>query len=361
MAKPKKLPSSSIVTQANELVSARYILPVAEQRLVLTMISRIQPEDEDFKPYHVSIGELAEFLGISKGSVYSECKKITKSLLSRVLEINASGRLLQTHWVSSADYVDGSGKVVLSIDPLLKPYLLQLKGNFTSFKLDMVLSFKSQYTMRIYSLLKQNQNLKTRQYDIQEFREILGLREDQHKEYKHVKFNILRPVKNELDLKSDLTFVVDEIKSGRQVVGIKIYIQTNTALLTPNIETTDIEVQEQTGTVSQEIDTLLSLVPKFHKNKKSVQTSITNYHKKHGADYVNRNIRYSNEKSVDSYPGFLANALKNDWGHDWKIEQQNKIKQKPIEIWERQGFKSQEEYDAFMYERQMQAYTKTNA
>jgi plasmid replication initiation protein len=54
--------------------------------------------------------------------------------LEKVVEIQEPGRLLQTHWVSSADYVDGTGMVNLTFDPLLKPYLLQLKGNFTSSK-----------------------------------------------------------------------------------------------------------------------------------------------------------------------------------------------------------------------------------
>ena len=80
MARQKKiLPSSLIVTQANELISARYTLPLVEQRLVLTMIARIQPEDEDFKEYRVSIRELSEFIGIDKNSAYRECKKLQKT------------------------------------------------------------------------------------------------------------------------------------------------------------------------------------------------------------------------------------------------------------------------------------------
>jgi plasmid replication initiation protein len=136
------------------------------------MIARIQPEDEDFKPYRISLNELAEFLGINKNHIYADCKKITKKLLDKVVEIQETGRLLQTHWVSSADYVDGTGMVNLTFDPLLKPYLLQLKGNFTSSKLEMLLSFKSQYTMRMYTLLKQYERLNERMVELQQLREI---------------------------------------------------------------------------------------------------------------------------------------------------------------------------------------------
>ena len=57
--------------------------------------------------------------------------------------------------------------------------------------------------------------------------------------------------------------------------------------------------------------------------------------------------------------GFLNNALKDDWGHDWELEQQTvPVKKKVVEIWERQGFPSQKEYDDFMYRKQMEAYGK---
>ena len=205
--------SSSIVTQSNELISARYTLPLSEQRLLLTMIARIQPDDEDFKPYKIGVGELADFLGVARGSAYRECKKITKSLLSRVVEIRDADTLIQIGWVSSAVYVDGTGTVILSFDPLLKPYLLELKGNFTSCKLEMLLSFKSQYTVRMYTFLKQYERLKEREIELGQLRDVLGISVDQHVEYKNFKTNILNSVQKELIEKSDLTFEYDEIKS----------------------------------------------------------------------------------------------------------------------------------------------------
>jgi len=68
---------------------------------------------------------------------------------------------------------------------------------------------------------------------------------------------------------------------------------------------------------------------------------------------------YSNAKADKSYAGFLNNALKEDWGHDWELEQQEvPVKKNVMEIWERQGFGSQKEYDDFMYKKQMEKYEK---
>ena len=366
MARKKKiLPSSLIVTQANELISARYTLPLVEQRLVLTMIARIQPEDEDFKEYRVSIRELSEFIGIDKNSAYRECKKTTENLLKRVLKIEEPGRLLQTHWVSSADYIDGEGCVVLCFDPKLKPYLLQLKGNFTSCKLEMLLSFKSQYTIRFYNLLKQYQSLKTREIRLELLRDMLGLGKDQHTEYSNFKNNILKPIQKELIEKADLTFEFDEIKYGRRVGALRFRI-FNKKL----IECTSDKVLDNVVSIAPDLppleaktsplpSQLLLLVPEQHQAKKTVQAALETFEKKHGFDYVKRNILYSNAKADKSYAGFLNNALKEDWGHDWELEQKEvPVKKNVMEIWERQGFGSQKEYDDFMYKKQMEAYGK---
>src|SRR5450759_1319420 len=224
--KKKPLIASLIVTQANELVESRYNLTLGEQRLIFTMIARIQPEDEDFKPYRISLHELADFLGINKNHIYADCKKITKKLLEKVVEIQEPGRLLQTHWVSSADYIDGTGMVNLTFDPLLKPYLLQLKVNFTSSKLEMLLSFKSQYTMRMYTLLKQYERLKGREIDLQQLRDTLGLGKDQYKRYNDFKKDILESTQKELKAKADLYFEFDEIKYGRRVGAVRFHIFT---------------------------------------------------------------------------------------------------------------------------------------
>jgi plasmid replication initiation protein len=369
MAKQNKklLPKSLIVTQSNHLVQARYNLPLAEQRLVLTMISKIQPDDEDFKPYRISVGELAEFLGVDKGSAYRECKKTTENLLQRVLSIEEEDGLLQTNWVSSAKYIDGTGMVNLTFDPSLKPYLLQLKSNFTSCKLEMLLSFKSQYTVRVYTLLKQYQKLKEREVGLEELRMVLGVGKEQYQLYGDFRRYVLQSTQKELSEKADLYFEFEEIKYGRRVGAIRFLIFTRKLLNVSSSEQISLfdEVVNIPSFTSKNVqnlllsDELLLLVPDPHRIKKTVQAAIIEFERKQGADYVKRNILYSNTKSGKSYAGFLVKALKSDWAHDWELDQQAiVVKKKVMEVWERQGFPSKKEYDDFMYRKQMEAYGK---
>ncbi len=367
MAKKKKVtPPSLIVTQSNKLVEARYNLSLGEQRLVMAMIAQVQPGDEDFKPYRISIADFAEFLGIDKGSAYRECKKITKKLLSRVLEIQEDDLLIQIGWVSSAKYRDGQGYAELFFDPNLKPYLLNLQRDFTSCKSNMLMSFKSQYTIRVYMLLKQYLKLEERKIELELLRDMLGLRKDQHVEYKHFKANILIPVQKELKAKSDLYFEFDEIKASRRVVAINFHILHNKLIEATlgedqqDVVATIPALPAPTAKITAPQSELLFLIPSQHQGLKTVGTAIESYEKKHGFAYVKRNILYSNAKAAKSYAGFLNNALKNDWGCDWELEQKPVPEKKKVpEIWERSGFKTLEEYADTMFRRQMESYGKS--
>ncbi len=369
MAKKKKksLPNSLIVTQSNKLVESRYNLPLGEQRLVLTMIARIQPDDEDFKPYRIRVHEFAEFLGIDKGSAYRECKKTTEKLLSRVISIEEPDGLLQINWLSSAKYIDGTGMVNLSFDPLLKPYLLQLKSNFTSCKLAMLLSFTSQYTMRIYTLLKQYEKLKKREIEVDVLRDMLGLGKDQYELYSNFKNRILIPTQQELAEKADVYFEFEEIKYGRRVGAILFHIFSKKlpAELLANDESVIEVVSDKPPSfirvnlpANPVIDDLLLLVAEQYRNRKGVLASIIEFEKKQGFEYVRRNILYSNILVKSNYGKLLSDSLKNDWGHDWEKEQQKPVKPPVLEVWEKQGFKTFKEYDDFKYNETMTRYGK---
>ena len=367
MAKKKKIaPPSLIVTQSNKLVEARYNLSLGEQRLVMAMIAQVQPGDEDFKPYRISIAEFADFLGIDKGSAYRECKKLTKKLLGRVIEIQEEDRFIQVTWAASAEYVDGSGAVDLACSPLLMPYLLNLQMDFTSCKLDILMRFKSQYTLRMYMLLKQYIKLTERKIELDSLREMLGLRKDQHIEYSDFKRNILNSVQKELKDKADLYFEFDEIKFSRRVVAIHFHIFSKKLLEATldkkpsNTAPLILELPSPLAKISSSLQQLLALMPEQHRARKTILSALEFYEKKHGFEYVKRNILYSNTKASKSYAGFLNNALKNDWGHDWDIEQKAPVpaKKKAPEVWEREGFSSEREYAEHMFRKQMEACGK---
>jgi hypothetical protein len=313
-------------------------------RLLFTVISKVQPDDTKLTVYRIPVAEFADFLGVAKGSAYTEMKKITHSIVTRYVEIKSPGRLVQTTWVSQAEYIDGTGTVDVQLSEAMIPHLLQLKnGNFTQCKLLMLLSFKSQYTLRLYMLLKQkrdhNPYAKTYDFELSELRKILGVsveyipRSDKfskaqeamelYPEYKVFKRCVLDTARKELDAKGDIGFEYDEIRHGRPVTALSFRVfNIPRAGMLPAEEQLNLDLTAQSGTDLDFITTLFSFVPEQHRAKKAVRATIEAAEKTHGFDYVKRNILYSNAHAATNYAGYLSGALAIDYGHDWEIEQQ---------------------------------------
>lgn len=227
----KKLKNQElIVTQSNRVVEARYSLTLQEQRIVLLMISMIEPDDDDFKDYVIKVSDFVELIGINNKNIHKEIKEVLINLRERSLLIQKDTGYLITGWISSAEYVDQRGEILLSFDKKLKPYLLALKSNFTQQKLHQVINFKRNSTIRIYTLLKQYEGIGSREFKVDELKKILGLA-NKYKVWQRFKEVVLLPAQEELSRVddqgnhlSDIGFEFTPIKDVRTIVGVKFKI-----------------------------------------------------------------------------------------------------------------------------------------
>ena len=216
-----------LIVKSNKLNEARFRLGIQEQRVILNMISMIKKGDDDFKPYKFSVKEFAELVGVTANkNIYTQVKAITRSLLGRHLTIQEPDGDLQIGWISSAKYYDGQGIVELRFDPLLKPYLLALKKEFTRYQLKNTIRLKSAYSVRIYELLKQYQHIGIRHFRLDELRSALGIPDGKLARYHDFKKRVLDVAMKEL-VSTDISFKYSVGKQGRKVSSIQFVIHQN--------------------------------------------------------------------------------------------------------------------------------------
>ncbi|MBU3173400.1 replication initiation protein [Clostridium estertheticum] len=216
-----------IVTKSNTLITCNYDLNLQEQKIILTLASMVQPQDTEFKQYEFIIKDFIALLGLKDQSKYTEVRKITKALKEKVFEIKEGTDIIQVSWLGGVRYKPKQGIVMLRLDPDLKPYMLQLKELYTSYKLENILTLKSKYSLRIYELLKSNQFKKEWEIDLEDLRKILVATESSYLVYQNVKNRIILQAQKELKEKTDISFDFHEIKTGRKVTAIKFKIRTN--------------------------------------------------------------------------------------------------------------------------------------
>jgi plasmid replication initiation protein len=327
---------NQVIRKSNELIEARYKLSLAEQRVVLLLASEISPNDEDFKDYEIRVADFAEMFGLQTDkSLYEKVQNASDSLLGRTLQLSTDvNTSRKTAWLSYVEYVKGSGVVKLRFDKSLKPYLLQLKGHYTQYQFNYVMNFKSQYSMRLYEILKMDAFKANKNWQFEkniavlELRSIFGIDKKDYPLFANFKQKVIQPATSEVSDKTDL--IINNVqygKTGRKITNITFFVgirtEQETKLRQANLRIEDIKPEKESEN-HPVIDTLVSLGFSFEIAKA--------YHTKHGVKKIERNIAYTlaknQEKPITNIPAYLNSAIEQDYGGAWDIENQKKEEKK---------------------------------
>ena len=309
--------SKELIVKHNKLIEANYKLTLQEQKLILVLSAAIEKEDRDFKKCIFSVTELAERLVLDKRAYYTELKEITEKLISKVIKIKEPNGLLQMSWLSSAQYYDNTGKVELSFDEKLKPYLLQLSSHFTKLELKKLVSLNSIYAVRIYELLKQYEKLEERTFEIEELRKTLGIEKTKHKKYNDFKREVLIRAEREINEKTDLNVSFEEIKTSRRITSIKFKIERQAAE-EPIQEIEKVEIVNPKNKVENSVeysDDVLNLFDLLLDSERveSRKRELAELLKEHSFEYLKTDIEYCNGQRPEKYWSYFIKSIKS--GH----------------------------------------------
>lgn len=309
-----------IIKKSNYFImNSSYDLSLEEQKLILTLASMVQPDDEDFKPYKFRINDFMELLGVDTKTKYTEIPKITKELMKKVFEIEEDDIIIQVAWLSSATYKKGTGTVELEFSPKLKPYMLKLNGLFTQYKLANILSMRSKYSPRIYEILKCNEFKKQGYIElkIEDLRKLLKSG-NIYPRYNDFKRKVIIQTQKELKKISDISFEFEEIKTGRKVTSLKFYIQSNNKpkikkniiAPVPDEMACDIVVDVEEVNQTSYIEQILALI-----NQPITEFQAKQIYAAANGDMNKIREKYDLSKSfnVTNLVGWLIKAIKDDY------------------------------------------------
>ena len=110
----------------------------------------------------------------------------------------------------------------------MKPFLLELKKNFTAYELIYTLHFRSKYSIRLYELVKSIHfheiETYSRTYPLDELKRLLDA--ETYEQYRDFRTRVLEPAIKELNKYSDKNIEYRPIKRGRSVAQIELTIST---------------------------------------------------------------------------------------------------------------------------------------
>lgn len=252
MATPPRQNADKIVAQHNALVNARFSFVPLQMRLFLALLSRISLDDTEFKEHVIPISEL--LFERHGGSAYQQldemCDDITSfKLYIEILEDVTRKRRRRPKYdyiplMAKAGYDGDLGGIVAAFNPLIMPYLLQLResGNFTLADLDELRKLKSPSSVRIYWLLKEYSDFGQRTVTPEQLRFMLDIAENEYPRFSNFKARVLDRAQLEL-ARTDMPFTYELERQNQLVQRIKFLFGYDTTNADTN-ETEEIQEKE---------------------------------------------------------------------------------------------------------------------
>ena len=299
----------SKILKSNALISARYKqkYTLHGQKTILWILSQIDKNDIDNNDeYTLSVKEYSDALGIDPSYIYQEAQNIAEKLMSKILSIKEeNGNWIVCAWLSGMRYENGT--LYVSIYPPLKPHLLALKSNFTTYQLKYSLELSSTYAIRIYELLSQYRTIGNRIIDVGELREMLGIQPGELKQFVDLRNGVLNIAQREINAKTDIAFDWKPIKTSRTITRIKFLITQKARLLD--------EDKKDMLTINDELKASLL---KIGFNEKELAKLITDF----GENKIGEKYEYlSFQKKIKLPKQWLIKALVDDYNvADMNIE-----------------------------------------
>ena len=208
------------VVKHNNLVNikGKYQYSVNQLKLICHLIANIKPNEEDFTKKQVSIKEL-NFIDENTYN-HNYFKEEFVRLLEMPFQIPEDEGW--TNWFSYLKYKNGV--IEYRFDPALKPFLLNLKENFTSYHLSNVMNLKSNYAILTFELLAQARNQGYRNITIKEYRELLKIPDS----YLNADIlRLLKKVQKEIKDRTNLQFDFAFKKMGKAFHSINFVVKNN--------------------------------------------------------------------------------------------------------------------------------------
>lgn len=246
-----------LVCKSNEIVQkTRYDFSMAEQRMIAYICSKIKPIEAldrakgvEFQlEYDFNILDYSRICGIEdNGRVYEECKALLKGLRDKSMWLTLpDGSETTVGWLAKATTNKRSGIAKIKIDEDLAPYLFDLQSKFLSYGLKNILSMKSQYSIRLYELLKSYHDMKIGQTDhrnkieklknpkkiywtieLDELKKKLMVENvKSYTNFNLFKTKVLEKAQIEINELTDINIYFEPIIKGRKTIAVKFIIQT---------------------------------------------------------------------------------------------------------------------------------------
>ena len=144
-----------VVMANNMMTHSASNLTLDELKLLRFIIMQTKKGDKELFEFELLAKDFAKVLdvNIKTKDIYKRLQTMVKHLMQEVIYIgdDSKKKWVMFHWVDICRYDNGTIQIKISDE--LKPFLVELRGNFTRYPLSDIIRFKSTYAIRIYEII----------------------------------------------------------------------------------------------------------------------------------------------------------------------------------------------------------------
>jgi len=215
--------NKNLIYKDNRIIEASYKLTINEQRIILFCISQINSLEKlnANQVFTVSASEYSSVFGLDKDWSFREMKNAVTQLFERRVKVGVTNEESdEFRWISFKSISKSKQSIGVRFTTDIAPFLSELEGSFTKYKLLSISSMSSVYSIRIYEMLMQWRTKKSVRVTIEKLRYRMQIEEGKYKEFSNFKQKVIDTAIKEINECSDVIANYDMIKEGRKVVAI---------------------------------------------------------------------------------------------------------------------------------------------
>ena len=219
------------VVKSNRMIKAKTPFTKLEHRVVASLISQIDRDQESFGTQRVSLRRIIERAGVSSTEIFRKAREICDRLVEKSVGIctydEERGRVYTAYTLfRRCRYVEKEGIIEAKFEEEMRPLLLQLKNRFTMYSLNCFLRLPSRHSMRVYELLKMREDLGAVRISVEEFRETLGL-ENSYDRFTDLRRHVIEKARQQVAEHTDIEFTYRIEREGRTAGRIRFFVKQN--------------------------------------------------------------------------------------------------------------------------------------
>ena len=220
---------NSLVVKDNALINASYNLELTEQRLIMLAIINARESGQGItadSKLEIHASDYAKLFNVSADASYKALREAVNNLFNRqfsyTAEYKKTGKIgiVRSRWVSRIFYVDDLALLEITFAPDVVPLITRLEEHFTKYEAKQVAHLTSKYATRLYELLIAWREVgKVPQLELSEFRNRLGIVDNEYTAMSDFKKRVLEPSIKQINEHTDITVTYEQHKKGRIISG----------------------------------------------------------------------------------------------------------------------------------------------